>query len=925
MIARRFVAAVALAWLGLGCIDVGTIPAPGPAPASEALQWRNPGAPPQPSGGPMATLGRDTIMLDSGGTWDWDGRVWTQLNLATSPAGRSGHAMAALGTKLVVFGGSVDSDGDTTPLLDDTWEWDGASWTKLNPPTSPPARMGHSMATLGDKVVLFGGTGASGPLNDTWVWDGVTWTEAAVTGGPSARQGFAMATLRDKVVLFGGMAFGGPPVNLPASALNDTWEWDGSGWTRNMTLGGPEPRQNHAMATLGDKVILFGGTSGVGFQSLNDTWQWDGKAWTPVLPSCTTSCASDSPTPRAGQVMASREGSILLYGWGPGGPAPMGPVSVVAPPFIPTWEWTGDHWVRKPSSPKVDLGDSQALPTGFIADRHVAMAPLGERAVLWGDAAGTWEWDGAGWTPLDPLTSPPKRVGHAMAALGDKAILFGGVGLPSLDRSTVDMWQWDGTTWTRRDPPTSPPWRTGAAMATLGDKVILFGGGDASFAPLADTWEWDGTTWTKRTPPTSPPARYEHAMATVGNVVVLFGGVGETGLLGDTWTWDGATWKRLTSASAPAARRAHAMATFDDRIVLFGGFGASASDHDTWAFKGGQWSQILPTTYPPERGDHAMAAVAGEVVLVGGTDDHDTWLLGAPPPGTAGSGGANGGPDGGGPGGVEGGTTNGAAGAAAGPGGGAGAGGPGGAAGAAASGGEADSGSPSVECNDTRDCAAGLSCDVNHHCVGTGAPDAGAAGPGGGAGRSGAVGTINEPPCGAPASAMITSFDTASSLVDSPYTGADVGLTSPTISTASGALVITLDTGEPTTTYPYAFVGLPFNSCTGAGAYRGVKFKASGTLSDGCSIRFSAVDKEHAPPANNGTCSVANCYGSSAPFDLPATPTDVTILFASQIGGTADTGVFSVDPAHLLSLQWTVIPSTGGCKGTVTIDDLTFL
>jgi hypothetical protein len=32
-----------------------------------------------------------------------------------------------------------------------------------------------------------------------------------------------------------------------------------------------------------------------------------------------------------------------------------------------------------------------------------------------------------------------------------------------------------------------------------------------------------------------------------------------------------------------------------------------------------------------------------------------------------------------------------------------------------------------------------------------------------------------------------------------------------------------------------------------------------------------------------------------------------------------------LDPAHLLNLQWTVLPSTGGCKGTVTIDDVMFL
>jgi hypothetical protein len=179
-----------------------------------------------------------------------------------------------------------------------------------------------------------------------------------------------------------------------------------------------------------------------------------------------------------------------------------------------------------------------------------------------------------------------------------------------------------------------------------------------------------------------------------------------------------------------------------------------------------------------------MAAVAGEVVLVGGAVDSDIWLLGAPPPSPApplvpplappvDAGGS-------GSGGVGGGTTGGGAGAAAGPGG-------VDDAGAPSPGGGADAGGLPVECNTTRDCAAGLTCDVNHHCVGAGSPDAGAV-------------TINEPQCAAPASAMITSLDTGPSLVDLPYTSADVGLTPPTISTASGAFVISFDTGRPTTT-----------------------------------------------------------------------------------------------------------------------------
>jgi len=57
----------------------------------------------------------------------------------------------------------------------------------------PPARIAASAATLGGKVVLFGGQDDNeNPLGDTWVWDGASWTQLEVAG-PSPRWFPAMA------------------------------------------------------------------------------------------------------------------------------------------------------------------------------------------------------------------------------------------------------------------------------------------------------------------------------------------------------------------------------------------------------------------------------------------------------------------------------------------------------------------------------------------------------------------------------------------------------------------------------------------------------------------------------------------------------------------------------------------------------------
>jgi hypothetical protein len=71
---------------------------------------------------------------------------------------------------VVLFGGS----GRYGQRFAGTWTWDGSTWAKQHPATSPPARYGASMAyhAATGTVVLFGGvdSDATGVTEDTWTW-----------------------------------------------------------------------------------------------------------------------------------------------------------------------------------------------------------------------------------------------------------------------------------------------------------------------------------------------------------------------------------------------------------------------------------------------------------------------------------------------------------------------------------------------------------------------------------------------------------------------------------------------------------------------------------------------------------------------------------------------------------------------------------
>jgi hypothetical protein len=194
----------------------------------------------------------------SSATWEWDGAGWTQRSFAVSPAAQVWAAMAydSIRNRMVLFEGDPNSGSPAQ-----TWQYDGSAWTLLHPTSSPSARRGPAMAfdpILG-RVVLFGGEDSTGRLADTWEWDGANWTLVTTASAPHARFWATMAfdSQRGRTILFGGDHI--QPYSLGES--NDTWEWDGSQWTRDWTAAAPAIRSGHAMAYDSNRgrLVVFGG------------------------------------------------------------------------------------------------------------------------------------------------------------------------------------------------------------------------------------------------------------------------------------------------------------------------------------------------------------------------------------------------------------------------------------------------------------------------------------------------------------------------------------------------------------------------------------------------------------------------------------------------------------------------------------------
>jgi hypothetical protein len=144
-------------------------------------------------------------------TWSWDGNDWVQLS--------SGNAPLSAAHMLVNFSSENKLIAIPSSSFANTWEWDGDEWSETISRPIPSRADGRSVYDSQYKrLVLFGGIENSNFLNDTWAYDGETWSLLNILSPPSSRYSHIMFYdgKRHSIVLFGGIG--------KESLLGDTWE-----------------------------------------------------------------------------------------------------------------------------------------------------------------------------------------------------------------------------------------------------------------------------------------------------------------------------------------------------------------------------------------------------------------------------------------------------------------------------------------------------------------------------------------------------------------------------------------------------------------------------------------------------------------------------------------------------------------------------
>lgn len=273
------------------------------------------------------------------------------------------------------------------------------------------------------------------------------WEEIRATNPPSARYCHTANLYKNQLmIVFGGLGDGGERFNDLCVLDLATQEW-----SRPVTAGVvPEPRSHHGTVLYGDKLIVFGGLSGLSAERLNSIHILDleKRPWTWIHP--TTFNGTTPPSGRLYPTLAVWKNQLIVFAG-----------------------YTG----------KLRLNDMHFLDLATMR---------------WSEP-----WTRCGGSPAD---RPSPVYGHSGTQIGSKLVIFGGNTGVSYYENHVYLFDFETMLWRRvaeLDCPTGRRYHT-ALLSNRSQKLYVYGGStvakvaedflyalDTTLIPGLEEWTFD--------------------------------------------------------------------------------------------------------------------------------------------------------------------------------------------------------------------------------------------------------------------------------------------------------------------------------------------------------------------------------------------------------------------------------------------------
>jgi len=552
------------------------------------------------TGTEMIFYGGETLYSDargSGGRFDPATGAYRRLPTGPGNFYQAWESVAVwTGTQVVIFlSGAYFGE---QPLEGAAYDPASDTWASVSQGAGCLPSMSNVCAVWSGQEVLVWGAALSPhggyiAVGARWNPATNTWRSLSAVGAPSPRSDFACVWTGSEMIVFGGTSLvGWDPAYLTGarySPRTDTWT------PTSVQSSTPESRQGFSAVWTGTELIVWGGTTS------RHSYDKTGGRYNPATDSWSATTLMDAPAGRQRHSAVWTGNDMVIWGGVNRGPTGSGTEEGLDSGC--RYDPVLDRWTPTPTDRFCPSGrkDHVALWTGTAMLVWSGLNYVGDYFNRLGDGGLLAE---DGWSPLMLGAADTGRTTSTVGVwTGAELIVWGGQGwcYNYLDTGAV----YDPATGSWR--PTAKDWNTPSprydcTAVWTGKEMVVWGGMELQPWPYNPVPTWTGGRYDPAldrweatyTGPGTPLPRYGQAAVWAGDKMIVWGGQGDwnaflnTGGLYDPvldrWT------AMRTEGACPSPRSATAAAWTGSEMILWGGYIMDPRGQDVLLGDGGRFS-----------------------------------------------------------------------------------------------------------------------------------------------------------------------------------------------------------------------------------------------------------------------------------------------------------------------------------------------
>jgi N-acetylneuraminic acid mutarotase len=318
---------------------------------------------------------------------------------------------------------------------------------------SPAARDYHTAVWTGTEMIVWGGLNVTGSLNTGGRYNPSTdsWTATNIANAPSGRWGHTAVWTGSEMIIWGGA----DPIFLGTGARYNPVT---NSWTATSTVNAPSGRTGHTAVWTGTEMIIWGGAAP------NN----DGGKYNPNTNSWTATSTTNAPTARTLHTAVWSGNEMIVWGGTDG--------SILTPDPV-----TGGRY--NPSTDSWTATSTTNVPAARYS--HTAVW-TGSEMIVWGginddfgpvtvfNDGGRYNPSTNSWTATSTNNVPEARDLHTAVWTGSEMIVWGGIGIGSLN--TGGKYNPVTNSWTATTTTNAPTGRHYHTVVWTGSEMIVWGG-----------------------------------------------------------------------------------------------------------------------------------------------------------------------------------------------------------------------------------------------------------------------------------------------------------------------------------------------------------------------------------------------------------------------------------------------------------------